>query len=160
MWHRLLKIWPELPATKTGPSEDRRDAVLLGLRWMETHQLPETNRSDRMSDDDARERKTTLTDGSPVTPDHREDQSRDRHAARLRGAIGGRTGERVCATGRQGNRHLTCGTVTNMHRALSETYARQPDFDGGTYCCRCRAHFPVGAEGQFVWDGTDEKVGT
>lgn len=33
----VLRIWSELPATKTGPSEDRRDAVWLGLRWMEGH---------------------------------------------------------------------------------------------------------------------------
>jgi hypothetical protein len=28
-----------------------------------------------------------------------------------------------------------------------------------TFCCGCRAHFPVGEDGEFVWDGTNEKVG-
>lgn len=60
--------------------------------------------------------------------------------------------------------HTTCGTVTTMGGALAETYARQPDFYGATYCCACQMHRPVGAEGEFVWveDGrpTDIKVGT
>lgn len=56
--------------------------------------------------------------------------------------------------------HLPCGVVTYMSKAIAETYARNPSFYGGTYCAGCRGHFPVGEEGQFVWDGTDEKVGT
>lgn len=56
-------------------------------------------------------------------------------------------------------RHLTCGTETTMGRDIAETYARQPDFYGATYCVACRMHRPVGAEGEFVWlDGS--KVGT
>lgn len=56
-------------------------------------------------------------------------------------------------------RHVTCGGVTTMSRPLSETYARNPSFYGGTFCCECKAHFPVGANGEFVWlDG--QKVGT
>jgi hypothetical protein len=47
-----------------------------------------------------------------------------------------------------------------MSRPLAETYARKPDFYSGTFCLACRAHFPVGAEGEFTWDGSDEKVGT
>ena len=56
--------------------------------------------------------------------------------------------------------HERCGTVTKMGWALAETYARDPKFYGGTYCVGCRDHFPVGEHGQFVWDGTNEKVGT
>lgn len=56
--------------------------------------------------------------------------------------------------------HETCGAVTTMAVAIAETYARNPGFYGGTYCSRCRDHFPVGADGEFVWDGTTEKVGT
>jgi hypothetical protein len=44
-----------------------------------------------------------------------------------------------------------CGAVTNMGLALCETYARNPAFYGSTYCCRCRMHRPVGAEGEFTW---------
>jgi hypothetical protein len=53
-----------------------------------------------------------------------------------------------------------CGTVTTMGLALAETYARDPRFYGATYCVHCRKHLPVGAAGEFVWDGTDERVGT
>lgn len=57
-------------------------------------------------------------------------------------------------------KHLTCGTITYMAQKLGETYAANPKFYGGTYCAGCKAHFPVGENGEFVWDGTDEKVGT
>jgi len=45
-----------------------------------------------------------------------------------------------------------CGTQTVMGHALSETYARDPKFYGGTFCVRCKQHFPLD---EFVWlDGT------
>lgn len=53
-----------------------------------------------------------------------------------------------------------CGTVTTMGQALAETYARKPSFYGATYCCACMMHRPVGEAGEFVWEGTDERVGT
>ena len=61
---------------------------------------------------------------------------------------------------RRSYRHLTCGTVTTMAVSIAETYARMPRFYDGTYCAGCRNHFPVGEQGQFTWDGTDELVGT
>jgi hypothetical protein len=70
--------------------------------------------------------------------------------------------ERAPATGRYwtaAQLKSGCGSRTTMGRALSETYARDPGFYGATFCCRCGAHFPVGANGEFVWeDGT--RVGT
>lgn len=56
--------------------------------------------------------------------------------------------------------HLKCGSLTRMGRTIAETYARDPYFYSGTFCCACRGHFPVGPNGEFVWDGTNEKVGT
>jgi len=53
-----------------------------------------------------------------------------------------------------------CGKTTTMGQALAETYSRAPSYYSGTFCCTCGAHFPVGAEGEFVWEGTDERVGT
>lgn len=53
-----------------------------------------------------------------------------------------------------------CGGLTTMGQTLAETYAREPGFYGGTFCVDCRAHFPVGAKGEFVWDGTQQRVGT
>lgn len=61
---------------------------------------------------------------------------------------------------RNSYRHLKCGVVTRMSTALAETYARDPHFYGATYCVGCGMHLRVGPEGEFVWDGTDEKVGT
>lgn len=50
-----------------------------------------------------------------------------------------------------------CDTRTVMGRAIAETYARSPGFYSGTMCCGCGGHFPVG---EFIWDGTDERVGS
>lgn len=56
--------------------------------------------------------------------------------------------------------HTKCGVTTTMGQALAETYARCPDFYSGTFCCGCGNHFPVGADGEFFWSGTTQKVGT
>jgi len=58
------------------------------------------------------------------------------------------------------NRHSHmggCGTVTTMGVPLAETWARDIHFYGSTYCGGCRKHLPVG---EFVWDGTNEVLGT
>lgn len=57
--------------------------------------------------------------------------------------------------------HLKCLTETTMPYACAETYARQPNFYGSTFCCHCKGYFPVGADGEFIWDEENkEKVGT
>jgi hypothetical protein len=61
---------------------------------------------------------------------------------------------------RRGYIHDTCGSLTTMGQAIAETYARNPGFYGSTFCVACQMHRPVGAGGEFTWDGTDEKVGT
>lgn len=50
-----------------------------------------------------------------------------------------------------------CGTLTSMSQGIAETYARNPKFYGSTYCCGCSMHLPVA---EFVWDGTDQAVGS
>lgn len=104
---------------------------------------------------------TTLTDGSPVPADgsHRELKPNGQQ----KGYIVLSEEERAKGFVRPVRKsyvHLACGGLTTMNDALAETYARQPDFYSGTFCCTCRQHFPVGECGEFVWDGTDEKVGT
>lgn len=47
--------------------------------------------------------------------------------------------------------HITCGKITTMGVSLAETYARQPDFYGATYCAHCGLHRPVGLDGEFYW---------
>ncbi len=53
-----------------------------------------------------------------------------------------------------------CGETTLMGQKLAETYARNPAFYSATFCVSCRDHFPVGKSGEFVWAGSDERVGT
>lgn len=53
-----------------------------------------------------------------------------------------------------------CGALTTMAQSIAETYARDPHFYGATFCAGCRTHLPIGERGEFVWDGTSEKVGT
>lgn len=107
-----------------------------------------------MSDDP----KTTLTDGGPVTSDHRDI---DPVTGQQKGYVVLSEEERQKGFVRPVRNkyiHLSCGVVTRMGQALSETYARDPKFYGGTFCCACRAHFPLD---QFVWDdGTNEMVGS
>jgi hypothetical protein len=50
-----------------------------------------------------------------------------------------------------------CGSTTTMGSALAETYARDPGFYGSTYCVHCMKHLPVG---EFVWEGSEERVGS
>lgn len=52
--------------------------------------------------------------------------------------------------------HSTCGRVTTMGAPIAETYARQPDFYGGTYCAHCGHHRPVGPDGEFYWCDPDD----
>lgn len=104
--------------------------------------------------------KTTLTDGSPVTPAHRE----------INPATGMQKGYVVLSAEERAKGfveppratyiHEKCGRPTTMSAPLAETYARDPEFYTGTYCATCRGHFPVGADGEFVWLGTKQKVGT
>lgn len=51
--------------------------------------------------------------------------------------------------------HTVCGRITTMGRELAETYARQPDFYGATYCAHCSMHRPVGENGEFYWCDPD-----
>jgi len=50
-----------------------------------------------------------------------------------------------------------CGALTKMNKTISETYARDPKFYGMTFCVGCGTHLPVS---EFVWDGTNELVGS
>lgn len=98
-----------------------------------------------------------LTDGTPVTPDHREI---DPATGQQKGYVVLCEAERkkgFVRPVRRSYRHKTCGTVTTMGLALAETYARCPDYYSGTMCVTCRAHFPLN---EFVWEGTTEQVGS
>lgn len=102
-----------------------------------------------------------LTDGSPVPADRSHTELKEN--GQQKGYVVLSESERAkgfVRPVRASYRHLKCGAVTHMGDALAETYARDPAFYSGTFCVGCRSHFPVGADGEFVWDGTSEKVGT
>lgn len=102
--------------------------------------------------------KTTLTDGSPVTDDHCELKENGQQ----KGYVVLSEEERAKGFVRPVRStyfHSKCGGTTTMGRALAETYARDPAFYSGTFCCNCGNHFPVGADGDFYWQDGD-KVGT
>lgn len=105
---------------------------------------------------------TTLYDGSPVTPDHREIQPSGMQKAYVILSDEDRA-KGFMRPVRKSYIHITCLGVTTMGIKLAETYAREPSFYSGTFCSHCRAHFPVGEDGEFVWvgaPGVAEKVGT
>ena len=97
-----------------------------------------------------------LTDGSPVTDDHRELKANGQQkdyvvltaAERAKGFV---------RTVRLAYTHLPCGSDTSMTRSIAETYARDPGFYSGTFCATCGTHLPVN---EFVWKGTSEQVGS
>lgn len=102
--------------------------------------------------------KTTLTDGSPVTPDHR---TIDPVTGQQKGYVVLSAEERAKGFVRPVRNAYVhrggCGDTTTMGRALAETYAANPGFYSGTFCANCHRHFPVN---QFVWKGTDEELGS
>jgi len=100
-----------------------------------------------------------MTDGAPEDPNHREigpDGMQKGYIVlseeeRARGFV---------RPVRRTYKHLTCGGTTTMSIPFAETYARDPHFYAGAFCVHCRAHFTFGQpNGDFVWDGTDEKLG-
>lgn len=116
-----------------------------------------------------------LTDGSPVTEDHRELRSDGQQKGyvvltaeeRAKGFV--RPVRRTYIhvgkppEGQSFEYPITktfpggCGTRTTMGVPIAETYARDPGFYSGTFCCGCGAHFDLD---QFVWEGTTEQVGS
>lgn len=104
-----------------------------------------------------------LSGGGPVTEDHREIKP---ESGQQKGYVVLTPAERAkgfVRPFRDAYRHLKCGAITTMSRDIAETYARDPGFYSGTFCTTCRAHFPVGENGEFTWyemDGSEgPKVG-
>lgn len=98
-----------------------------------------------------------MSDGRPVARDHREINPA---TGQQKGYVVLTLEERARGFARPVRRsytHRVCATTTRMGLALAETYARDPGFYSGTFCCACRAHFPLA---EFFWDGTTEVVGS
>lgn len=114
----------------------------------------------------AEDPRTTLSDGTQVYPEHRNIIKEGERAGQQQGYVVLAEEERAkgfVRPVRTSYKHLKCGGVTTMGRTIAETYARQPTFYSGTFCCHCGTHFPVGPKetgGQFVWLDSEEYVGT
>ena len=107
--------------------------------------------------------RTTLADGTWIYPSHRDIVEEGPRRGQQKDYVVLAEEERAkgfVRPVRDTYTHLKCGTTTSMAQTIAETYARDPHFYSGTFCCACRAHFPVGENGEFVWTGTDQKVGT
>ena len=107
--------------------------------------------------------KTTLTNGEPVTPDHKDIIQDGERKGQQKGYVVLSDEERekgFVRPLRNSYVHEVCGSITVMGRSIAETYACDPYFYTGTFCSGCGSHFPVGENGEFLWNGTDEKVGT
>ena len=136
----LIKLGPRPPSYEDFADDVERIAVKL------EHALLPVDRSARV-----------MTDGSPETPDHRE---LDSVTGQQKGYVVLNADERskgFVRPVRQAYTHKTCGVDTVMKLAIAETYARDPEFYDGTFCCHCRKHFPLI---EFVWAGTAEQVGS
>jgi len=110
-----------------------------------------------MSNDEPR---ITLSDGTQVYPEHK---TIDTQTGMQMGYIVLAEEERAkgfVRPYRDSYIHEKCGVRTVMGRTIAETYARNPFFYSGTFCVGCHDHFPIGPQGEFVWDGTNIKVGT
>lgn len=152
----------DLPPGRSTPAIEVR-SWSRGATVLEA-EIPDVDRSQR-----------TLTDGSPVTEDHRDlredGQQRDyvvlSAEERAKGYVRPvrRTylhvginptmhGPILVRAGEGG-----CGARTTMGMAIAETYARDPTFYSGTFCVGCGEHRPLA---EFVWEGTDppERVGS
>lgn len=99
----------------------------------------------------------TLADGSPVTPGFDEIDPMTGQQKAYVVLSGVERDKGFVRPVRREYVHEKCGATTRMGLAIAETYARDPSFYGSTFCVGCGTHYPVK---EFLWDGTDIKVGT
>ncbi len=121
-----------------------------------------------------------LADGSPITEDHRELRADGQQKAyvvlsaeeRAKGFVRPvrktyihtgvdaefyKDSHVLVKPGIRQDGKRACGTRTTMGTVIAETYARDPGFYSGTFCCGCGVHLPLN---EFVWEGTREQVGS
>ena len=102
------------------------------------------------------EPKTCLTDGSAPSPGYTETLENGQQVDYLVLCPDERAKGFVRPV-RRSYRHNRCGSVTTMSQSLAETYARDPLFYSGTFCCNCQAHYTVK---EFTWEPDGSVVGS
>lgn len=128
--------------------------------WQQINRAAQAAKEPQPVDRNAR----TLTDGSPVTPDHREI---DPASGQQKGYVVLSAEERAkgfVRPYRDAYVHMACKkpatppniTITTMGRSIAETYARDPGFYSGTFCVHCRGHHPLA---EFRWYEMDGSLG-
>jgi hypothetical protein len=136
----------DLAKTLTGRAADADRARMLALEAERMASAPPVDRS-----------QTCTTSGEPVAKVRAEQtEETGQHKAYIVLCDAERS-KGFVRPYRDAYKHLTCGGVTRMGRALSETYARDPAFYGATFCVKCNAHYPVD---QFVWTADGAQVGS
>ncbi len=100
--------------------------------------------------------KTCLTDGSAPSPGYTEAKENGQQLDYLVLCPEERAKGFVRPV-RRSYTHTKCGVETTMGLSLAETYARDPKFYGGTFCCGCGTHFPVE---EFTWVPDGSVVGS
>lgn len=93
--------------------------------------------------------KVELTDGTPVPADRSHTEIRA--DGQQKGYVVLSAEERAKGFVKPVRRsyvHHKCRVQTTMGASLAETYARDPNFYSGTFCCGCGTHFPLI---QFEW---------
>jgi len=125
------------------PTKREIDAVLAQLEKLD---VPPVDYSQRC-----------LTDGSPITSDHKEIDPITKQQKDYIVLTADERAKGFVRPVRDTYTHKKCNSDTTMGRAIAETYAREPKFYSGTFCCSCQQHFPLD---EFVWKGTEEILGT
>jgi hypothetical protein len=139
---------PEDPAERKRLTEQIVGSVRERMASIEKEPPPPTDFSARV-----------LTDGSPVTDDHREIEPITGQQKAYVVLSGEERSKGFVRPVRHSYIHQKCGSKTTMGASIAETYAREPHFYSGTFCCNCRSHFNIGEDGEFVWED-GQKVGT
>jgi hypothetical protein len=55
--------------------------------------------------------------------------------------------------------HIACGYTSSLRTGTARLMASSPNLYNCLRCHNCKDHFPVGRYGDFIWEGTDLKVG-
>jgi hypothetical protein len=138
MRHRRLGPKPEDLTPDPAAVKRLVENARVAIEEAKAEEIPEADRSKRC-----------MLSGNPETPEHREINPLTGMQKDYVVLCPDERKKGFVRPVRRSYVHKKCGTVTTMGLALAETYARDPGFYGGTFCCGCRTHFPLV---EFRWE--------